>query len=168
MLTSSVAYRQVTADMGRSLTRIGDMPHAARETEYYRENIEKIRSIDDFMADERIYAYALTAFGLGEMRYAKAFIRKVLEGGIDQPDSVANRLADRRIAILRPLSISPAMARSRPRSDARARRRFSVISTRRWKLMPVAGMRVCASRSISRGKPRGSRARWIFSPIRLC
>ena len=96
MLTTSLAYRQITADMDRSLERIGNMPQAGRETEYYRENVETIRSIDDFMADERIYAYALTAFGLGEMRYAKAFIRKVLEEGIDKPDSLANRLADRR------------------------------------------------------------------------
>lgn len=96
MLTTSVAYRQIMANMDRSLERIGNMPQTGRETQYYRENIERIRSIDDFMADERIYSYALTAFGLGEMSYAKAFIRKVLEEGIDQPDSLANRLADRR------------------------------------------------------------------------
>src|SRR5690625_4350873 len=96
MLTTSVAYRQIMANMDRSLERIGNMPQTGRETQYYRENIEKIRSIDDFMADKRIYSYALTAFGLGEMSYAKAFIRKVLEEGIDQSDSLANRLADRR------------------------------------------------------------------------
>lgn len=96
MLTTSLAYRQIAADMDRSLERIGNMPQTGRETEYYRANIENIRSVDDFMADDRIYSYALTAFGLGEMRYAKAFIRKVLEEGVDQSDSLANKLADRR------------------------------------------------------------------------
>jgi len=96
MLTTSVVYRQITADMERSLERIGNMPQTGRETQYYRENIEKIRTIDDFIADKRIYDYALTAFGLDDMRYAKAFIRKVLEEGTDNPDSLANRLADKR------------------------------------------------------------------------
>lgn len=96
MLTTSLAFRQITADIERSLERVSAIPQTGRETEYYRENIENIRSIDDFMGDERLYSYAMTAFGLDEMRYAKAFIRKVLEEGIDQPDSLANRLADRR------------------------------------------------------------------------
>src|SRR5690625_7649264 len=96
MLITSVAYRQITADMDRSLERIGNMPQAGRETEYYRENIEPIRSIDDFMADERIYAYALQAFGLGDMRYGKAYIRKVLEEGIHKPNTLHNPSADRR------------------------------------------------------------------------
>lgn len=30
------------------------------------------------------------------MEYARAFIKKILEGGIDDPDSLANRLTDRR------------------------------------------------------------------------
>ena len=38
----------------------------------------------------------MKAFGLGDMVYAKAFMRKVLEGGIDASDSFANSLSDQR------------------------------------------------------------------------
>jgi hypothetical protein len=38
----------------------------------------------------------MKAFGLDDMSYAKAFMRKVLEEGVDEPDSFANSLADQR------------------------------------------------------------------------
>ena len=38
----------------------------------------------------------MEAYGLGDMSYAKAFMRKVLEEGIDATDSFANQLADPR------------------------------------------------------------------------
>ena len=36
-----------------------------------------MKSIDDFMKDTRLYNYAMKAFGLDDMAYAKAFMRKV-------------------------------------------------------------------------------------------
>jgi hypothetical protein len=38
----------------------------------------------------------MKAFGLSDMTYAKAFMRKALEGGIDDKDSFANSLVDTR------------------------------------------------------------------------
>jgi hypothetical protein len=69
---------------------------AARDIEHYLANIGNIKSIDDFMKDDRIYRFALKAHGLEDMAYAKAFIRKALEGGIDDRKSFANRLSDKR------------------------------------------------------------------------
>ena len=96
MLTTSVAFRSIAADMERSLARTADVPTVERETAYYLETIVNIRSIDDFLADDRVFSYAMEAFGLGEMTYARAFVRKVLEEGVDDSASLANRLADRR------------------------------------------------------------------------
>ncbi|HET7410758.1 MAG TPA: DUF1217 domain-containing protein [Paracoccaceae bacterium] len=67
-----------------------------RATEHYLEKIVDVHSIEDFLADERVFSYAMTAFGLGEMTYAKAFVRKILEEGVDDSASLANRLADGR------------------------------------------------------------------------
>lgn len=96
MLSTSVSYRLLAADMTRSLERVASAPQAQRETAYYLENIEKVKSIDDFMADDRLYRYAMKAFGLEEMTYAKAFMRKALEEGIDDRESFANSLTDTR------------------------------------------------------------------------
>jgi hypothetical protein len=96
VLTTSASYRMIASDLPRALDRTAKKPQVARETEYYLKNIEKVKSIDDFLADDRLFAYAMKAFGLGEMAYAKAFMRKVLTEGTSSPDSFANKLTDKR------------------------------------------------------------------------
>ncbi|MGH6761686.1 MAG: DUF1217 domain-containing protein [Phyllobacterium sp.] len=90
------SYRIIASDMTRSLSRISQQPMVQRETEYYLENIGNVKSVDDFMNDDRLYRYAMKAFGLDDMSYAKAFVRKVLTEGVIDPDSFANRLSDTR------------------------------------------------------------------------
>lgn len=96
MLTTTVSYRLLASDMTRSLARAAASPVVERESAYYLANIEKITSVDDFLADDRLYSFAMKAFGLGDMTYAKAFMRKALEGGISQSDSFANQIVDKR------------------------------------------------------------------------
>ncbi len=69
-----------------------------RETKYYVDNISKVKSVDDFVNNDRLFDYAMKAFGLSDMSYAKAFMKKVLEGGVSDPNSLANQLADKRYA----------------------------------------------------------------------
>lgn len=96
MLTTTAAFRLITTDLDRSLLRTAQTPNVERESAHYLEHIGEIRSVDDFFANDRVYRYAMKAFGLSDMAYAKAFIRKVLEEGIDNTSSLANRLADPR------------------------------------------------------------------------
>lgn len=96
MLTTAASYQMIANDLSRSLDTTARRPEVARETAYYLENIGKVDSIDEFIGDARLFAYAMKAFGLADMTYARAFIRKVLAEGIDDPHSFANRLADPR------------------------------------------------------------------------
>jgi hypothetical protein len=96
VLTTFVSYRLLANDMTRSLARAAESPVVERESAYYLAKIEKVTSIDEFLADDRLFAFAMKAFGLGDMTYAKAFMRKALEGGIGSSDSFANQLADGR------------------------------------------------------------------------
>jgi hypothetical protein len=96
MISTLLQYQLVTSDLSRSLTTVSADPMVERNTEYYLENIGSIKSIDDFLGDDRIFAYAMKAFGLEDMTYAKAFMRKVLEEGIDESSSFANQLTDDR------------------------------------------------------------------------
>jgi hypothetical protein len=96
VLTTSASYSTISANMTRSLQTAAAKPQVARETAYYLDNIKNVKSIDDFLADDRIFAYAMKAFGLGDMTYARAFMRKVLTEGIATSDSFANKLADTR------------------------------------------------------------------------
>lgn len=90
------SYRLIARDIPSSIERIASEPQIKRESEYYLSRISEIKSVDDFMADSRIYNYAMKAHGLEEMSYAKAFIRKVLTEGVDDEGAFANQLADSR------------------------------------------------------------------------
>ncbi len=96
MLTTLADYQLIAADIDASLRRVEQQPQVQREVEYYLENIGKVKGIDDFLADERLFNFAMKASGLADMAYAKAFMRKVLQEGIESPDSFANQLTDTR------------------------------------------------------------------------
>ena len=71
-------------------------PEIVRDTEYFRQNISSVRSAEDLVSDRRLLRVALGAFGLQSDIDSRAFIQKVLEGGTDDPEALANRLADKR------------------------------------------------------------------------
>ncbi|PVB62707.1 DUF1217 domain-containing protein [Labrenzia sp. 011] len=96
MINTLTQVQLVRSNMERSLKAVEADPTVERQTEYYRENIRNIKSIDDFLADDQIYNYAMTAMGLEDMIYAKAFMRKVLEEGVTESSSFANQLVDTR------------------------------------------------------------------------
>ncbi|MCB1463491.1 MAG: DUF1217 domain-containing protein [Nitratireductor sp.] len=95
-MTAAITYRLYTQNTERVLDGIARKPMVSRETEYYLSKIGSIDSLDAFMADSRVFNYAMEAYGLGDMSYAKAFVRKLLEEGIDNSDSLANELTDQR------------------------------------------------------------------------
>ena len=94
MTSTYTSYNLITRDLPRSIERIASQPQVARESEYYLKRISEIKSIDEFMADTRVFNYAMKAHGLEDMNYAKAFMRKVLTEGVDNEDAFANQLAD--------------------------------------------------------------------------
>ena len=94
MTTTYTSYNLITRDLPRSIERIASQPQIARESEYYLSRISEIKTVDEFMADTRVFNYAMKAHGLEDMDYAKAFMRKVLTEGIDNEDAFANQLAD--------------------------------------------------------------------------
>lgn len=96
MLTALASYRLASANIERTLTITAAQPRVARDTDYYLANIGKVKSIDDFLNDRRLFAYAMKAFGLEDMTFAKAFMRKVLESDLNDSASFANKLSDKR------------------------------------------------------------------------
>lgn len=96
-MTDTVAgYKLISTNIGRSLSQVARRPDIKRESDYYLSHIRSARSADEFLKDSRLYAYAMTAYGLKDMIYAKAFMRKVLTEGIDGEKSFALQLADSR------------------------------------------------------------------------
>jgi hypothetical protein len=96
MLSTIADYLSISKDMNRSLANTANQPDVSRDTAYYVANIGKVTSIDDFLKNYRLFSYAMKAYGLSDMVYAKAFMRKVLTEGTSSNKSFANQLADPR------------------------------------------------------------------------
>lgn len=96
MVSTYLGYDLVNRDMKASLSRVSQQGIIERQTKYYKENIGNVKSVDEFLNNYQLYSYAMDAFGLGEMTYAKAFMRKVLESDLNDQNSFANKLTDER------------------------------------------------------------------------
>lgn len=96
MLSTIADYTRLTKDMGKSLTQVATEPDVSRDTDYFLSHIGNVKTIDDFLKDYRLYTYAMKAYGLSDMTYAKAFMRKVLTEGTTDKDAFANKLTDTR------------------------------------------------------------------------
>ena len=96
MTTTLISLKTITRDMSASLERVGTRPDVQREIEYYRETITDIKTPEQFVADTRLFNFAMRAHGLEDMSYAKAFMLKVLKEGTDSDGAFANTLSDPR------------------------------------------------------------------------
>lgn len=76
-----------------SQQRINKGAAAAVEAEYYQSQIGSITSVDQFLADERLFNFALTAHDITAKYASVSAIRDVLTSDLSDPDSVANRYA---------------------------------------------------------------------------
>lgn len=96
MTTTLVSLQLITRDMDASIGRLSERGDVAREVAYYRETIETIKTPEEFVADTRLFNFAMRAHGLEDMAYAKAFMLKVLKEGREDPEAFANQLSDPR------------------------------------------------------------------------
>lgn len=71
-------------------------PRVQRDADYFRENIGSVDTAEDLVSDYRLLRVALGAFGLSDDIGSKFFIQKVLNEGTLNPDSLSNRLTDKR------------------------------------------------------------------------
>ena len=96
MISASMAYTILSGDMQKSLDRVASQTTVKRDAQYYEDNINKVKDVDDFLGNYKLYSYAMKAYGLEDMTYAKAFMKKVLESDLTDANSFANKLSDSR------------------------------------------------------------------------
>ena len=96
MIGTVSRYQQITRSLDRSTALVAERPEIRREADYYLANIRKVTSHEEFIGNDRLFRFAMTAFGLEDMAYAKAFMRKVLAEGVDGREAFAMQLADTR------------------------------------------------------------------------
>ncbi len=86
--------------LGRTIDRQQELftrtSPSKRDEDHFRARIGSVGTAADLVADRRLLAVALGAFGLGDDIGNRAFLRRVLEDGSLAPGALANRLADKR------------------------------------------------------------------------
>ncbi|MBY3033724.1 DUF1217 domain-containing protein [Rhizobium leguminosarum] len=98
MVSTYVSYLSVARNLNASLSSVASQATVSRDSAYYKENIDKVTTVDEFMSDYKLYSYGMKAYGLEDMTYAKAFMTKVLESDLSDSSSFANSLSDTRYA----------------------------------------------------------------------
>lgn len=71
-------------------------PEIARDVAYFKENIASVKTAADLVADRRLLKVALGAFGMDDEIGKRAFLRRILEEGSEDPSALANKLVDSR------------------------------------------------------------------------
>ncbi len=92
MTTTTSTYLSIINNLPAMQAMTAKQPAVQTASAYYAANIAKVTSIDDFVGNYRLLSYALDAFGLGDQINSTALIKQVLEGGVANPDSLANTL----------------------------------------------------------------------------
>lgn len=96
MLSTTASYLSVSSNLTRLQSATASSGAVKTATVNYLDNIGKVKSIDAFVNNYPLFSYAMKAFGLGDMVYAKGLMTKLLEGGVTSSTSLANTLSDPR------------------------------------------------------------------------
>ena len=94
MISTSTRYQIVNKDLARTKSLIEKEPATKREIEYYQANIKNIKTIDEFIKNDRLFKFAMKAYGLEDMAYAKGLFKKMLQEGITSTTSMANKMSN--------------------------------------------------------------------------
>lgn len=93
-----LGYRLLTNTEEAQREVFNKQPAIERDVAYFTENIGKITSAEELVADRRLLRVALGAYGLDDKVDQRAYFRKVLEEGTELDEAFANRLVDPRYA----------------------------------------------------------------------
>ncbi len=96
MISTYLGYVTATKDMASTLARVAKQATVKSDQHYYDTHIGKVKNIDEFLSDYKLFSYAMKAYGLEDMTYAKAFMKKVLTSDLSDTHSFANKLTDNR------------------------------------------------------------------------
>ena len=97
MLSTFTDYRILSKNIQKSLDKKASGSGIKTEIKYFQDHIGQVKTVDDFLGNHRLFTFAMKAYGLDDMAYAKSFMKKVLLGEPDQNGRVlADRLQDPR------------------------------------------------------------------------
>ncbi|PIE12424.1 MAG: flagellar protein [Rhodobacterales bacterium] len=95
-LSGLVGWKFLERTHDRQTEAFNSSSDVVRDTDYFAGNIGDINTAEELVSDRRLLRVALGAFGLQDDIDNKFFIRKVLEEGVIDTTSLANKMSDDR------------------------------------------------------------------------
>jgi Protein of unknown function (DUF1217) len=92
MLSTFADYKIITSSLQRSLDRKAAESSSKADIKYFQDHIGDIKTVDEFLGNQRLYTFAMKAYGLDDLIPAKGFMKKVL---LAEPDVNGRVLTDR-------------------------------------------------------------------------
>ena len=96
MVTTLNTYSGIANNLTRWQTATSNDPNVKQATAYFNANIGKVKSASDLINNYQLFNYAMTAFGLSDMTYAKGLMTQVLQQGVKSSTALANTLSTSR------------------------------------------------------------------------
>lgn len=90
--TTLSAYLTVANNLSQWQSITAKTPAVQTATQYFQQSIGSVTSAQQLVNNPRLFDYAMTAFGLGDMTYAKGLMEKVLQQGVTSSTALANTL----------------------------------------------------------------------------
>ncbi len=96
MISTTAAYLALADNLQRQQAATAAEGDVKSATNYYLANIGKVKTVSQFVDNYQLFSYAMKAFGLQDMTYAKGLMTRVLNGGVASSSALANTLSDPR------------------------------------------------------------------------
>jgi hypothetical protein len=95
MLSTTLSLQLINKNFTKTKATTAAQPLVKRESDYFKANIGNIKSSKALVGNYRLFSYAMKAYGLGDMVYAKAFMQKLMDGGLAS-GSLVSKMSDAR------------------------------------------------------------------------
>jgi len=95
-MAAIAAYQIAVKEGDKALEKMAARKDVKAEVEYFRNNIQSVKSVDDLFKDRRMMQFVLDATDLGKESDKMGLIKKVLTQKADDSDSLMNKLIDKR------------------------------------------------------------------------
>src|SRR5690348_11138273 len=93
----AIAAYQLAIKQGDSaLKKVADQKDVKAEVDYFRNNIQSVKSVDDLFKDRRMMKFILDATDLGKETDKMGLLKKVLTEKAADSDALMNKLVDKR------------------------------------------------------------------------
>ena len=95
-LPAMIIFQTLTNSREKQLEQLKQDPRIVREIEYLHKRVAEIETVDEFINDRRLMAFALSAFALEDEINLLGRIRKILTEPRSDPKALVNKLIDPR------------------------------------------------------------------------